>query len=228
MTHTLKIFPDFWDAVTRGDKTFEVRRDDRGFSVGDMLELIRMGEPTAARRRLTYAITYILPGGQYGIEPGYVVLGLRTAVGPKAALAETPAASLHAIGAEALRDAANLIRQTTPTPYGGDIDPRSVAEWNGRMRAIEQINERADRLDGAGKGGAMTNSGVTVLEAQLTEARKDAARWSYLRANITTHEIVRRGAKRPKYAFKPTHSSSDYDLFGSIDDAIDAEMAQKP
>ena len=224
MTHTLKIFPDFWDAVTRGDKTFEVRRDDRGFSVGDTLELIRIGELTADRRRLTCAITYILPGGQYGIEPGYVVLGLRTAVGPKAALAETPAASLDAIGAKALREAAKMLMGLTTE----GACSYALAHRTGVAESIVLLIREADRLDGAGKGGAMTNSGVTVLEAQLTEARKDAARWSYLRANITTHEIVRRGAKRPKYSFKPTHSSSDYDLFGSIDDAIDAEMAQKP
>jgi|CXWL01.1.fsa_nt_gi hypothetical protein len=41
MTHELKTLPQYWDAVQRGEKTFEVRRDDRGFQKGDVLELVR-------------------------------------------------------------------------------------------------------------------------------------------------------------------------------------------
>lgn len=38
-THHLKIWPEFFEAVLDGRKTFEVRNDDRGFEVGDVLEL---------------------------------------------------------------------------------------------------------------------------------------------------------------------------------------------
>lgn len=93
--HILKTLPPYWDAVLRGDKTFEVRRDDRGFQKGDTVALVRSdGKNTVYREDLPtdarlptcrYAtenyvlksrITYILTGGQFGIEPGYVVLGL--------------------------------------------------------------------------------------------------------------------------------------------------------
>ena len=38
-THVLKSWPHFFRSVTAGDRTHELRRNDRGFSVGDLLEL---------------------------------------------------------------------------------------------------------------------------------------------------------------------------------------------
>lgn len=89
--HTLKTWSDYWDAVDRGEKPFEVRRDDRGFQKGDVLILRRMvrnttygwiedrsysdNRPKDIRRK----ITFILTGGQFGVEPGHVVMGLRKA-----------------------------------------------------------------------------------------------------------------------------------------------------
>lgn len=37
--HTLKTWPSFFEAIWRGDKTFEVRIDDRGFQRGDTVTL---------------------------------------------------------------------------------------------------------------------------------------------------------------------------------------------
>lgn len=87
MIHELKCWPNYFDAVESGEKTFEVRRDDRGFQKGDVLRLFRYdpthGYYTApgggkfSRRVVEREVTWILTGGQFGIEPGYVVLGLR-------------------------------------------------------------------------------------------------------------------------------------------------------
>lgn len=90
MTHQLKTWPNYWDAVASGEKTFEVRRDDRGFQKGDILELARCEKsmlgtyeemqspfyPYGPTHVLRKRITYILTGGQFGIETGYVVMGL--------------------------------------------------------------------------------------------------------------------------------------------------------
>lgn len=75
--HELKILPAFFAAVQDGTKTFEVRRDDRGFAVGDVLHL-RERHPMAGYtgRELRRVVTFMLAGGQYGIEAGYCVLGL--------------------------------------------------------------------------------------------------------------------------------------------------------
>lgn len=74
-THELKCLPDYFGAVRRNEKRFEVRRDDRGFQKGDTLRL-REWLPELGGR---YSgndeyrkIKYILTGGQLGIEPGIV------------------------------------------------------------------------------------------------------------------------------------------------------------
>ena len=84
--HVLKTLPEYWDAVERGEKTFEVRRDDRGFQRGDTVVLRRLTRTklgadvdTTSRgqyRDLRFTIGWVLTGGQFGIEPGYVVLAL--------------------------------------------------------------------------------------------------------------------------------------------------------
>lgn len=79
-THELKILPEFFDAVATGAKPFEVREDDRNFAVGDTLRL-REWSPSLGGytgRALARTITYKLPVGRCGIEPGYCVLGIGT------------------------------------------------------------------------------------------------------------------------------------------------------
>ena len=86
--HVLKTLPDYWHAIERGEKTFEVRRDDRGFQKGDVLVLRRLRKsfggvwvedrsPDNSPYDLRFAVTYVLTGGQFGVEPGYVVMALR-------------------------------------------------------------------------------------------------------------------------------------------------------
>jgi hypothetical protein len=87
--HLLKTRVPYFEAVTDGVKPFEVRRDDRGFQRGDRVHLVEVAwqrEPSGLRgdawlptgREAEYEITYVFTGGQFGIEPGYVVLGLGT------------------------------------------------------------------------------------------------------------------------------------------------------
>lgn len=61
------------------------------------------------------------------------------------ALAATPAQSIAEVKAAALREVANLIRQTTPEPVDGV--PESFGAHQGRMYAIEQIESDADRIE---------------------------------------------------------------------------------
>ena len=84
--HTLKCWPNYFDAIKIGDKTFDVRRDDRGFQKGDIVILQRTRSDglhqveydyqERVKHELRRRITWILTGGQFGIEPGYVVLAL--------------------------------------------------------------------------------------------------------------------------------------------------------
>jgi hypothetical protein len=84
--HKLKCIDIYWDAIASGEKTFEVRRNDRAFQTGDTLILRKIdaqgynvappGEYSFTESLLRKRITYILQGGQFGIEPAYCVLGL--------------------------------------------------------------------------------------------------------------------------------------------------------
>lgn len=87
-THDLKLNIEFCDAVLSGEKTFEVRKNDRSFQTGDLIRFIptdgtsyRSSDGTVrehAQHEIsghTYKITYILNG--WGIKNGYVVLGIK-------------------------------------------------------------------------------------------------------------------------------------------------------
>lgn len=77
-THEMKTWPSYFNAVINDLKPFEVRKADRPFKVGDTL-LLREWNPNTEQYTgacLTRQISYILAGGQFGIEPGYVILGL--------------------------------------------------------------------------------------------------------------------------------------------------------
>lgn len=77
--HHLKTWPEFLDAVGYGQKTFEVRRNDRDFKAGDRLVLREWfaDEQCFGPRHIFGAISYVLPGGQFGIAEGFCVFGLK-------------------------------------------------------------------------------------------------------------------------------------------------------
>lgn len=87
MIHKLKILPSHFSAVKDGRKKFEVRKNDRFYKEGDEVLLEEFvpqsywdpEDPKSdeySGEFLHRKITYILRGGQFGIEAGYVVLGL--------------------------------------------------------------------------------------------------------------------------------------------------------
>lgn len=61
-THELKIWPEYYEAVVSGIKTFEIRRNDRGFKVGDTLHLREWNPETRhyTGRTVSVKVTYIL------------------------------------------------------------------------------------------------------------------------------------------------------------------------
>jgi len=91
--HTLKVWPEYWDALMTGVKRFEVRRDDRGFQRGDILRLLRCHKPLIGGYEveldfngkpshvMDFHVDYILTGGQFGVEPGFVIMSI-TRVNP--------------------------------------------------------------------------------------------------------------------------------------------------
>ena len=65
MQHNLKIFPQYFEAIKCGEKTFEVRKKDRNYQVGDYLILKEWDGMTCSGREITAKVTYILDDPLY-------------------------------------------------------------------------------------------------------------------------------------------------------------------
>jgi hypothetical protein len=101
--HTLKTDPEVFQAAMQGVKTWEIRKDDRGFKVGDILclrETEYTGEEMKFQGRRDWAytneelealkpkplkytgrelymrVTYILRGPIYGLKEGWVIMSV--------------------------------------------------------------------------------------------------------------------------------------------------------
>jgi hypothetical protein len=76
--HDLKTWPEFFNAVEHGAKSFEIRKDDRNFQVGDIL-CLREWDPATkdyTGRSIRKTIRYILRDAlQFGLQEGYAILG---------------------------------------------------------------------------------------------------------------------------------------------------------
>lgn len=81
-THELKIWPQWYEEVASGKKTYEIRKDDRGYKVGDVLVLqeFRHGVGEYTGRQVVRGIVHISRGDDaesFGLKDGYCVLGLK-------------------------------------------------------------------------------------------------------------------------------------------------------
>lgn len=75
--HELKILPKYFEEVMNLNKKFELRKDDRGYQVGDfvLLKEFENGLYTG-RESHCLKITYILRNcPEYGLEDGYCIFG---------------------------------------------------------------------------------------------------------------------------------------------------------
>ena len=79
MIHELKTWPKFFDMVAVGLKTFDLRKDDRGFQLGDTL-VLKEYLPDAKKftgNELRALVICILEHNDFpeGLSAGYVVIG---------------------------------------------------------------------------------------------------------------------------------------------------------
>ena len=74
-THYLKIRPNYFMDVIDGVKKFELRKNDRGFKVGDIVILCSYENGHYVGFNIRTKINYILDTFP-GLEPGYCILGL--------------------------------------------------------------------------------------------------------------------------------------------------------
>lgn len=81
VVHDLKCEFYSFAALQSGKKTFEFRKNDRDFQVGDELYEHRLepdGKPSEGGRydRLRLRVTYILRGPDFGVPEGYCVMAV--------------------------------------------------------------------------------------------------------------------------------------------------------
>jgi hypothetical protein len=72
-THELKTWPEYFQAVLDGRKTFEIRRNDRGFEVGDRVLLLEWMGGRYTGRELDRRIVYLTDFEQ---RSGFVVMAI--------------------------------------------------------------------------------------------------------------------------------------------------------
>ena len=96
--HHLDTPKSHWNAIEAGLKKFEIRKDDGGLQLGDIIHLYCCSdedtdsfgcisctyeneygccvEDRDKAKVLTFKVGWIMTGGQHGIEPGYIVFSL--------------------------------------------------------------------------------------------------------------------------------------------------------
>lgn len=75
-THELKIKKEYAEFVLSGVKTFEIRKNDRDYQVGDLVKFNVIDGDLEMPG--FYLITYVLKGvPQYGLSDDYVVFSIK-------------------------------------------------------------------------------------------------------------------------------------------------------
>ena len=89
--HDLKIKHEYLLEVAKGNKPFEIRKNDRDYQVGDLIRFIDINPPKQKRLKALfsfikpiincndlYQVTYVLKDvPQYGLDKDYCILGIK-------------------------------------------------------------------------------------------------------------------------------------------------------
>lgn len=76
--HGLKVMPEYYQSLKHGNKTFEIRKNDRTYKVGDILMLQEYdaeSEKYVNSESLFFDVTYILENNKY-LQDGYCCMGI--------------------------------------------------------------------------------------------------------------------------------------------------------
>ncbi|MBQ8306971.1 MAG: DUF3850 domain-containing protein [Blautia sp.] len=74
--HRIRLASSYYDDVLSGRKTFELRKNDRGYRTGHMLEMVEFKEGIETGRLIHADIAYMLED-YAGLEEGYCILGIK-------------------------------------------------------------------------------------------------------------------------------------------------------
>lgn len=77
--HYLKILPEYYGAIERGDKSFEVRYNDRNYQLHDILHLQEYCGGEYTGRYIDATVCYIMRNPRFCKE-GFVIMQLKDIV----------------------------------------------------------------------------------------------------------------------------------------------------
>lgn len=153
--HPLKVWPQFIPALEDGSKTFEARKDDRCFRVGDVLDLYGFAPLTSTETgwRQSRVITYKLSGPAWGVESGYCILGL-SPLPPVAGIDDSELVALRAEVARIGKEVEVLkgierqrwegVNKVFGTKYPTQMKEGESAQWTGGGQSAAQWGEVAE------------------------------------------------------------------------------------
>lgn len=73
--HSIRLAANSFNDVASGKKPFELCKNDRGYKVGDTLEMLEFKDGKNTGRMIRAEVTYLLEG-YTGLEDGYCILGI--------------------------------------------------------------------------------------------------------------------------------------------------------
>ena len=91
MTHVVKCWPLFFQAVWDSKKTFEIRENDRGYGIGDTLVMNEYDPDTCtySGRQIVATVTYVLTNEPW-VPLGYIAMSIRVVAEIKQKEGDTP------------------------------------------------------------------------------------------------------------------------------------------
>lgn len=100
--HDIKIAASYYDDVASGRKRFELRKNDRGYKVGDSLKMLEFKDGKHTGRIIDAEIIYMLE--EYaGLEEGYCILGIEVNTN-SAEVSETDTGAEQLAGQMSIKD----------------------------------------------------------------------------------------------------------------------------
>lgn len=141
IVHELKIWPTYFDAILRGDKTHEIRNADRGFRVGDTLRLNEFypGDERFSGRSIDVEVSYLADESSPHGVPGRVLMSVRLKLPTYHEMVEALKDSLHAL------DHTEWKNGNTDATESTDEGEVQISQEYSRLNAILKRAEAAQK-----------------------------------------------------------------------------------
>ena len=140
MLHILKSWPQFFEATLQKRKTFELRKNDRDYRVGDVLRMMeyKLSDREYSGRSIEARVVYILDGVPgFGLAMDHVILGiemLETKAGNEA-LEESAQEARYTQWSHTMPEVKPMTTQNTPTAQPAQPQPAQKPEVSPEIEA---------------------------------------------------------------------------------------------